>query len=1168
MMTLTQFSLKDIEKAYDAMEYHRGYELYLNKAVTNIKRVGASITSTVLNEQGTAQYDTVILPMFMGEKTSFGSICRCPKGTACHHAVATLIHAVKNPTLIQEDSLVKAPPPTKTTVAPRPVEIPEQPLPTEVSSWVTALEKAIDANTQKKTVHTRTPPTMHKRLVYVIHEKNGALFVRFIGATLKKDGQYAKQYRIFVLDELSALNLYAPEYIDPIDIELLAAGNIKPNKFEFDHPFTAITIDWLEKVVQTQRCFFDSYKSTPLTWGQEATGILSWHLESNGVQKLQSSVQDSAARVILETTPHIYLDPQAATIGVLRFPEIPANVSRALLQSPPIAPTQVPQVTQLLAAKFPNIPIALPQKINIERIHDYRPKIKFKIFFGTYILNTPTTWKNTGQRLVGALSFEYEGAQVPMLKNYSIFSTPTIYQLKEAQEEDGHTLLAIQRNTLQESEAIDCLKRLSWLGIDNAGADGPHLYSCQTDNESQFAHLCAQVMKTQVPQLEALGWEITIDANMPLITFEEETEWFANIITGGDRIAEFDGESIGSWFKIEMGITLDGKKVNILPMLLEVLPKFIDDKGNIVIQNVQADGFCYLRFDDNKYLPIRPERLKTLLAPLVELYKEKNDRISTWQAEDLAELEAALASISGRWFGGEALRKLGRELRDFTKIATTPPPASFQCQLRPYQQDGLNWLQFLRQYNLNGVLADDMGLGKTIQALAHIITEKEAGRLTKPALVVAPTSLMVNWAEEAMRFAPTLRTIVLHGSDRHKHFNALKEADLILTTYPLLGRDKRELLNYKYHFLILDEAQIIKNHKTQAHNVVQQLQANHRLCLTGTPMENHLGELWSLFHFLTPGLLGDHVTFTKQFRTPIEKEGSLERRNILTKRLKPFLLRRTKGQVAEELPEKTEIIQKIELTEKQRDLYESIRLTMHAKVRDAILKKGFARSQIAILDALLKLRQVCCDPRLCKFKMLGSEALNDEEAVDEAVNEAANEAALKDSLVDSAKLGVLLPMLQQLIEEKHQILLFSQFASMLRLLETALQAQNIPYVILTGQTVDRRTPIETFQSGKVPLFLISLKAGGTGLNLTAADTVIHYDPWWNPAAENQATDRAHRIGQTKAVFVYKLVTSGTVEEKIIEMQKKKQRLMDGILGKAETTELSLTAEDFEELLRA
>jgi SNF2 family DNA or RNA helicase len=490
--------------------------------------------------------------------------------------------------------------------------------------------------------------------------------------------------------------------------------------------------------------------------------------------------------------------------------------------------------------------------------------------------------------------------------------------------------------------------------------------------------------------------------------------------------------------------------------------------------------------------------------------------------------------------GGDTLRALNEKLRDFRSIRPVPPPAGLQASLRGYQQEGLNWLQFLREYNLAGILADDMGLGKTVQALAHLLEEKNSGRADRPSLVVAPTSLMTNWRQEAGRFAPALKLLVLHGQDRKQHFEKLRQFDLIITSYPLLLRDEAVLLKEPFHLIILDEAQYIKNPKTRYAQIVCQLPARHRLCLTGTPMENHLGELWSQFNFLLPGFLGDESRFRRLFRTPIEKGGDTALRQVLARRVGPFLLRRRKEEVAAELPPKTEIRHNVELAGAQRDLYETIRLAMHARVQAEVQQKGLSRAHIIILDALLKLRQVCCDPRLVKL-----------------------DAARV--VTDSAKLELLMDLLPEMLDEGRRILLFSQFTGMLALIQAELASASIPYVLLTGETTDRATPIHKFQKGLVPLFVISLKAGGTGLNLTAADTVIHYDPWWNPAVETQATDRAHRIGQTKPVFVYKLITVGTVEERILALQERKRALVDGLLDEKRKDMPQLTPEDLQVL---
>ena len=552
----------------------------------------------------------------------------------------------------------------------------------------------------------------------------------------------------------------------------------------------------------------------------------------------------------------------------------------------------------------------------------------------------------------------------------------------------------------------------------------------------------------------------------------------------------------------------------------------------------QAIGRGYLR------LPTAP--LRPWLQALLDLVGERGQGFDG-DSLRLSRLEAlrmgAALGEGAQWEGAASLHRLVQQLAGQTNLPDVPVPTGLVASLRPYQQQGLNWLQFLREHGLAGVLADDMGLGKTLQTLAHILLEKEQGRLTDAALIVAPVSLMGNWLREAARFTPGLRTLVLHGQDRHGAAADIADFDVVIAPYSLLQRDRDLWLARRWHLVVLDEAQNIKNASTGAAQVAAELDATHRLCLSGTPMENHLGELWSLFHFLMPGFLGSQKRFKELFRTPIEKHGDSERLTQLRARVTPFMLRRTKREVATELPDKVESIAGVTLEGKQADLYETIRLTTEKAVRDALADKGLAQSQIQILDALLKLRQVCCDPRLVPL-------------------------ASAQKIQQSAKLDLLMELLPEMLAEGRKVLLFSQFTSMLELIEEALKARDLPWVKLTGQSRNRDAIIDRFTSGEVPLFLISLKAGGVGLNLPQADTVIHYDPWWNPAVENQATDRAHRIGQKNRVFVYKLVAHGTIEERILALQERKAALADSMYSGAQARKQPLFTEgDIAELLR-
>jgi SNF2 family DNA or RNA helicase len=643
------------------------------------------------------------------------------------------------------------------------------------------------------------------------------------------------------------------------------------------------------------------------------------------------------------------------------------------------------------------------------------------------------------------------------------------------------------------------------------------------------------VLLHDVPALRRAGWQVEVAASFPVQLAELD----------GDITAEIRESTGTDWFELHLGAVVDGERVDLVPALLGLI---VSGNAAKLLQEVEDDQALplLLPLPDGRLLTLPIARVRPVLATLLELHAggaaaEGRVRLQGRDAALLAELDAASAAAGLVWQGGEALRGLGRALREHSGIPPVAVPASFATELRLYQQRGVDWMAFLGAAGLGGVLADDMGLGKTVQALAHLTAEHAAGRLDRPALVVCPTSLVPNWSAEAARFAPGLRVLALHGPDRRSRFGDIAVHDLIITTYPLLFRDAETLIAPDWSVVLLDEAHGIKNPVARTAGLARKLRARQRIALTGTPLENHLGELWSLFDWVLPGFLGTRQTFGQTWRTPIERAGDTTRRDLLARRVRPFLLRRTKAEVAAELPPRTEIRQPVELGDGQRAVYEGIRLAMHGKVARAIAERGLARSGIIVLDALLKMRQACCDPRLLKL------------------------STTKAVKASSAKLDRLMEMLPALVEDGRRVLVFSQFTSMLALIARALDEAGLAYVQLTGQTQDRDTPVRRFQAGEVPLFLISLKAGGVGLNLTAADTVVHYDPWWNPAVEDQATDRAHRIGQDKPVFVHRLVALGTVEERMEDLKARKRALVAGILDNGAGNTLALTEADVEAL---
>lgn len=552
-------------------------------------------------------------------------------------------------------------------------------------------------------------------------------------------------------------------------------------------------------------------------------------------------------------------------------------------------------------------------------------------------------------------------------------------------------------------------------------------------------------------------------------------------------------------------------------------------------------GRRYIPLKDGTFAEADLTELKAaadLLEEAGALPGKKTTKLPLFHAPAL-DLLGALGEVE---IDAKARRALN-ELKEIDGIPPVKAPEGLQGTLRHYQEAGLAWLWFLHKHGLSGVLADDMGLGKTIQAISLLLkTRQEEG--AKPVLVVAPTSVLVNWERELERFAPELTRVVWHGADRKENAEKLGQVDVVLTSYALVRRDLSELKKVEFRAIVLDEAQNIKNADSATAQACKSLPSDTRLALTGTPLENRLTELWSLFDFLMPGFLGDSGTFHDRFEHPIMVQGDMGVRDRLKRRIHPFILRRLKTEVAKDLPPKTEMVTYCEMDDVQAALYREVLEESRRKVYDTIEKVGFNRSRVSILTALMRMRQVCCDPRLLKMPA-------------GTVN------------APSAKLERFGELCDDLIAEGHRALVFSQFTEMLELLKQQADEKKLKYMYLDGRTKDRMGKVDQFNAPDgPPLFFISLKAGGTGLNLTAADYVIHYDPWWNPAVEDQATDRTHRIGQTRAVFSYKLITKGTVEEKILALQRRKRELAAGLLGTDEEVGKMLTESDVAELFRA
>ncbi len=640
------------------------------------------------------------------------------------------------------------------------------------------------------------------------------------------------------------------------------------------------------------------------------------------------------------------------------------------------------------------------------------------------------------------------------------------------------------------------------------------------------------------------------------------------------------------WLSLDVEFVSEGSKVNEEDLRRALL-----------------EGRRLVRLEDGTFAPVSREQVEEVLLRMAEIFAQGRQHIPLSQAGRVQDL---LRLLPGARIEPAAKDLLAR-LADHGMVEQVPQPKSLHATMRPYQAEGFSWLVFLHRAKTGGVLADDMGLGKTLQTLALLAwlkedhlrgpevpttpvvegdgakpvkgkkvvakkakavePEPEPAKAVKPkkatkkvveeaapvavvkvppkraplTLVVAPTSVVTNWLREVTRFAPTLRAVAWTGPDREKRLHELDHADVVITSYALLRRDEEFLQRYEFAYAILDEAQNIKNPLSATARAAKRLRSQRRLALTGTPIENRLSEIWSIFDFLSPGMLGDLATFEERYARPIDR-GDVEAIRRLRGVIRPLVLRRTKSEVAKDLPARIVVEREVELPVPQRALYQQVLGQVRANVFGEIDRVGIGKSQIMILAGLTRLRQASCDPRLLKLP-----------------------GDFKDE--DAGKLEALREIIQEAIQSGHRTLVFSQFVEMLSLIRKALERDGVAYEYLDGSTKDRQDKVDHFNRNEsVPVFLISLKAGGSGLNLTGADTVVHFDPWWNPAVEDQATDRAHRIGQTRVVTAYRLIARSTIEEKIMQLGAKKRELVSSVLGADDNVSLKgLTRADVEML---
>lgn len=825
----------------------------------------------------------------------------------------------------------------------------------------------------------------------------------------------------------------------------------------------------LKLLSDTNKLFLGDSKD-PLKFSDKSfTPNLTWKEPAPGYLKLISDFE--SRYVLLDTVPEVILDAEQNAFLPLSE-HLPKAVLNHLLSAPMVPDDMSYRFLKMINDDFS---LYLPPPKNIESIvvdEQLEPSLKVVKHDETSFLQLQ-------------LSFNYGDHDVPVI--------PTLLgrllfndQLVDVKRKPGDELKAIEK-----IEAFGFVKEeqsKSSLYFTEAGTP----YS-QTNllNLNKF-------LSTGVLELKNEGWLVEVDESVG-IEFAIPSDITIECIREND------------WFSLSFVFEINGEKVSLVPLASEII-KQLESGGALPDELI-------IELRPGLFLPIPVRDFLPVIKTIIELYdyKQEDDTLlmGAYGAQQLFDIENHV-----EWKGDQELLDISKKLKEFKHVEDIKPAFAWKLTPRNYQKEAINWLYFLNTFHFGGILADDMGLGKTMTVLSTLSHLKERNLTSKPSLIVLPTSLLKNWQDEVVKFTDNLNFCVLYGPKRQKLFDCINDFDLVFTTYKLMLTDieKHKALNYEY--VILDEAQNIKNHKTALAKAACSINGDHRVAMSGTPVENNLSELWSLFNFVMPGFLGDYKNFKDFFQDPIEKEESQERSDLLNNRIKPFILRRMKSEVLKELPPKTDIVRYIDFSKKEAELYESVRIATEEKISSAVSEKGMSNAQVYLFDALLKLRQACCHPDLLSLPAA-------------------------DLVKESIKLKELLNMLSTLVSEGRKILVFSSFTSMLDIVAKELDSRKFKFEMLTGSSSNRGSIVESFKSSK-DIFLISLKAGGVGLNLTEADTVIFYEPWWNPAAEDQAQDRSHRMGQVNPVFAYHLIVKNTIEENILKLQEKKRQLQESV----------------------
>ena len=1103
---MAAFGNSDIERAVGRAPFRRGLDYFRRGRVLSVEFAAPGlIRGTVSGSRAepyavAVRYDTAS----GGRLVSVEGLCSCPVGYNCKHTAAVLLAARYLPQDAGDG--VSA----------------------EVRRWLDAWPASAPAPPASGPDGAPKPGSHH--LFYVLRRAAaGAMSIDPWRAYLKKDGEIGADAREYGVGQGPA----RAGFLTADDAALLGRlGHYTANGWprRYDWPEGEELAGLVRGIVETGRARADDIRGPVLSWGEPRRCTLAWEVGTAGRQRMTARDADGSPVRLLPFPVPLYLDPETGETGVAETGLRP-HLTSWFASAPAVERGAVGAVAAKLSRIGQQAPV--PRLRRVEERGDVAPEPVLRLYG---CARGPLRHARDGRPAADGivypcarLEIAYPGAgdRVRAGEGDDIAAT------------DGAGLAVIRRDRAREAAFGETLRdaakghALPDIGMPRREfRDADAVFPPLGGGEDDAVEGGIGFFSAAVPRLRSRGWRIEVDDSWPFRLHDGPVAFSTSLEAGA-----------ADWFSLRLSLEAGGRTYDVAPVVLQLVGELpVDGQGRLEegfdVERHLAGRVFHARLDDGSWLALDASRF----ARFAEAFLEAQGLLDFHRADAgrLVVLAEALEGCGAPWTGGREILDLGARLRALAEAPEEAPPAALRGDLRPYQRTGYGWLKALSATGFGGVLADDMGLGKTVQALALLAHRHLEEKADRPSLLVVPTSLVGNWRREAARFVPGLKLLVLHGPDRRRRFPEIADHHLVVTTWPLLNRDGAVLFAHDYEIAVLDEAQAAKNPSSAVSKRIREIRARQRLALTGTPLENNLQELWALYDWLAPGLLGNRRSFTAAFRTPIEKRGDRARQRLLSARIKPFLMRRTKEEVAPELPEKTVIDELVPLEGAQAALYESIRTAMDKRVREAIAARGLEASRIAILDALLKLRQVCCDPGLVKLA-----------------------AARK--VTASAKRARLLALLEELVGGGRRVLVFSQFVRMLKLVERDIAGRGWGCAMLHGKTRDRDAQIAAFQSGEVPLFLVSLKAGGTGLNLTAADTVIVYDPWWNPAVERQAMDRAHRIGQDKPVFVHRLIAEHTVEAAIQRMQARKQALADALFEGTGRGPLGLTAGDIDAL---